>query len=75
MERRMEMRHREIDADARRIGGQVASELQLAFAEHGFWLETRGAAPMGGRAYVDIAPIRADLAVRIVERMKEWDAA
>jgi hypothetical protein len=33
---------------ARRIGGQVASELRLAFPEHGLWVRT-GALP-GGRA-------------------------
>jgi hypothetical protein len=62
------------DADARRIGDQVAAELQLGFAGAGFWIAASGAAPMGGRAYVSIAPVRADVAARLIDRLREWAA-
>ncbi|TKA08383.1 hypothetical protein [Actinacidiphila oryziradicis] len=60
--------------DARRIGDHVAAELQLTFAEAGFWLEARGAVPISVRAYVDIAPIPAEVAARLIERVREWAA-
>jgi hypothetical protein len=55
--------------DARWIGERVATELHLAFVEHGFWVEARGSEPVHGRAYVAIEPVRADIAARLVERL------
>ncbi|WP_136730004.1 hypothetical protein [Actinacidiphila oryziradicis] len=46
----MEIRPQDTRTDARRIGTQVARELQTRFAAAGFRLDIHGASPISGRA-------------------------
>ncbi len=55
--------------DARQIGTQLANELQLALMGRGFYLPMQGAAPIAGRAYVDVDPIGHDTAFRLIETL------
>ncbi|MEV0261482.1 hypothetical protein AB0I49_09065 [Streptomyces sp. NPDC050617] len=55
--------------DARAIGSQLADELHLSFMALGFYLPMRGAAPIAGRAFVDVDPIGHDTAFRLVEAL------
>lgn len=65
---------RDARAEAWRVGEQVAAELEVVFAETGFYLSPRGADPVCGRAFVAIDPIPADMAARLVEKVREWSA-
>ncbi|MEV0280861.1 hypothetical protein AB0I22_31340 [Streptomyces sp. NPDC050610] len=55
--------------DARAIASQLADELHLSFMALGFYLPMRGAAPIAGRAFVDVDPIGHDTAFRLVETL------
>jgi hypothetical protein len=66
----MELTPQDTEADARRIGAQVAAELEVTFTSTGFWIKVGGGEPTGGRAYVSIDPVRADVAARLVERLR-----
>ncbi|MFI0979664.1 hypothetical protein ACH4SP_22025 [Streptomyces sp. NPDC021093] len=57
----------EVDADARRIGAQLADELHLSLLARGFYLPMRAGEPIGGRAYVDIEPVRGDTATTLID--------
>ncbi|MFF1481224.1 hypothetical protein ACFVYD_27355 [Streptomyces sp. NPDC058301] len=54
-------------SEARRIGAQLAEELHLALLARGFSIPMGAAAPIGGRAYVDVEPVRDDVAHRLIE--------
>lgn len=54
-------------SEARRIGAQLAEELHLALLARGFYIPMGAAAPIGGRAYVDVEPVRDDVAHRLIE--------
>ncbi|WP_369384003.1 hypothetical protein [Streptomyces sp. cg36] len=54
-------------SEARRIGAQLAEELHLALLARGFYLPVGAAAPIGGRAYVDVEPVRDDVVHRLIE--------
>jgi hypothetical protein len=69
----MEIRPQDTRTEARRIWTQVARELQTRFAAAGFRLDIHGVSPIGGRAYVDIAPLRADVAAGLAERLRQWE--
>jgi hypothetical protein len=56
-------------ADARRIGAQLADELHLTLLARGFYVPMRAGSPVGGRAYVDVDPIRGDLASTMIEAL------
>ncbi|GGO95889.1 hypothetical protein [Wenjunlia tyrosinilytica] len=58
------------NSDARLTGERVAEDLQLALAAQGFWIQARGMEPIDGRAYVSVDPIRADVAVRLIDRIR-----
>ncbi|MFJ2745485.1 hypothetical protein ACIO3O_38150 [Streptomyces sp. NPDC087440] len=53
--------------DATRIAAQLADELHLSLLARGFYLPMRAGVPVGGRAYVDIDPVRADAAAAMID--------
>jgi hypothetical protein len=61
---------READADVRLIAAQLARELQETFAAHGYALDVLPAPPMGGRAYVEFAPLNEDSARRLIDGLR-----
>jgi hypothetical protein len=54
-------------ADLRRIADQVAAEIQSSFVAHGVDVKVIPSAPIGGRAYVELAPFSVELARRVMD--------
>lgn len=55
--------------EARRIAARIAEELHIALLGRGFYLPMRAAPPLGGRAYIGVEPIRADVAIRLIDTL------
>jgi len=66
----MRVSPREADADVRRIAAQLACELRETFAVHGFVLDVLPAPPMGGRVYIEFAPLNEDGARRLIDGLR-----
>ncbi|MCW2872476.1 MAG: hypothetical protein JWL99_3796 [Streptomyces oryziradicis] len=62
--------HRDAESDVRRIAAQLAHELRETFAAQGYALDVMAAPPMGGRAYVEFAPLNEDMARRLIDGLR-----
>ncbi|MCZ4097292.1 MULTISPECIES: hypothetical protein [unclassified Streptomyces] len=69
----MDTRRQTADDDVRRIAENTADELAEAFAKIGFNVVVTPDPPMYGRAFVAIAPMRHDVAVRLIDELGKCD--
>lgn len=58
------------DGDLRRLAARTAWELQRTLAAHGYAIRVNPAGTEGGYPYVEFAPLRVDLAERIIAGLR-----
>ncbi|GGO85495.1 hypothetical protein GCM10012280_19400 [Wenjunlia tyrosinilytica] len=58
-------------AEAWQVGERVAAEPHLALASCRFSMQTQACSPVHGRAFMEIGPVHAGLAMRFVEWLGE----